>query len=254
MKLSIREVIKKYNLEPNKKLGQNFLFDPSITDQIVSLCGDLSHSNVLEVGPGPGLLTRSIISSKPHSFIAIEADERCVLALAELEGVKVIHGDALRFVENDIEGKVTVIANLPYNIGTELIFKWLENLSKFEFFVLMLQKEVVERICAEPNTKKYGKLSVMLQSVCEVETLFDIDPEFFYPPPKVISTVVRIIPKKDTQVNLRKLSKLCTLAFNQRRKMIKTTLSSLKLPESVDQSQRAENLTVAEFLAIMAIN
>lgn len=252
MKLpSIREVIQKYDLKPDKKLGQNFLFDPTITDQIVSLCGDLTDKNILEIGPGPGLLTRSIIASHPKSFTAIEADERCVLALKELTDVHVIKGDALRFAENDLEGKLIVIANLPYNIGTELLFKWLENLPKFEFFVLMLQKEVVERICAQPNTKKYGKLSVMLQSVCEVETLFDIDPEFFYPPPKVVSTVVRITPKHDAHVDLRKLSRLCSMAFNQRRKMIKTTLAAITIPDTIDQSQRAENLSVGDFLEIL---
>ncbi|MDF3047141.1 MAG: rsmA [Candidatus Midichloriaceae bacterium] len=255
------ELIRIYNLETNKKLGQNFLLDDSITDQILNHLPNLSDKTILEVGPGPGGLTRSILFKEPKKLYAVEYDHNCIPILQliekETDGVlKVIQADALTFDEATIEGKISIIANLPYNIGSSLVLKWLANIDKFEFIAVMLQKEVAERICAEPSTKSYGRLSIAAQSVADVDIMLEVDPHHFYPPPKVTSTVVRLIPKKDRiPLDSKILEKVTAAAFGLKRKKIKTSMKSIISAEdlallNIDSNKRAEDLAVAEYIKI----
>ncbi len=259
---SIKDTVKIYGIKPDKKLGQNFLFDLGITDQIVISAGDLTGKTVLEIGPGPGALTRSILASNAHKVFAVEMDERCISGLKELERLsdsrlEVLKNDALQIKESDLTtDKIYVIANLPYNIGTALIFKWLDNLNLFSGFTLMLQKEVVERICAKPSNHDYGKLSILIQIKATTEKVFDVDPEFFFPPPKVTSSIIRIIPREKAihEFNEDRLEKILKAAFSHRRKMIRTTLNSVfpnieetLLQLNINPTSRAEDLSPIEY-------
>jgi len=255
------ELIRIYNLETNKKLGQNFLLDDSITDQILNHLPNLSNKRILEVGPGPGGLTRSILFKEPEELYAVEYDHNCIpiLRLIEKEAggvLKVIQADALTFDETIIPGIISIIANLPYNIGSSLVLKWLANIDKFEFIAVMLQKEVAERICAAPSTKSYGRLSIAAQSVAGVDIMLEVYPHHFYPPPKVTSTVVRLIPKKDRiPVDSKILEKVTAAAFGLKRKKIKTSMKSIISAEdlellNIDANKRAEDLEVAEYIKI----
>ncbi len=256
-----KELIKLYNLETSKKLGQNFLLDDSITDKILSYLPSIKDKAILEVGPGPGGLTRSILFKEPKSLYAVEYDHRCIPILKLIENeamgiLKVIEADALHFDENTIEGKLSIIANLPYNIGTSLILKWIKNIDKFEFIAVMLQKEVAERLCASASSDHYGRLSIISQSMADVDILFDIAPHHFYPPPKVTSTVVRLIPKTVRKaINLKLLGTITASAFGLRRKKIKTSLSNIISASNLESlginiSMRAEDLTVDEYIKI----
>lgn len=262
---SIRELIKIHKLAPEKKLGQNFLMDQSITDHIVNYSCDLTGKTVLEIGPGPGLLTRSLLYSKAKKIFAIERDDRCIKALKHLEEIsegrlELIAEDALRFDENSLtKEKLIIIANLPYNIGTALLLKWLENINKFEHIIIMLQKEVVLRLIADEKDSHYGRLSILVQLLCDTEALFDIDPSNFYPAPKVISTVVRLTPltKQRYDCNIATLAKITAAAFGQRRKMLRSSLKSIfpnpdEILESIgiDSKKRAEHVSVKEFTLI----
>jgi 16S rRNA (adenine1518-N6/adenine1519-N6)-dimethyltransferase len=262
---TIQEVIKIYNLSPNKKLGQNFLLDTDITDKIVLSAGNLQGFNVLEIGPGAGTLTRSILASKAEKVYAVEMDIKCVAALESLialnrDRLQVIKGDALKINEEEIiQIPTKIIANLPYNIGTELILKWLSRPHLFTSITVMLQQEVVDRIVAKPSTPHYGRLSIICQYLCEVEKRFDVAPHHFYPPPKVISSVVNLKPlaKPLYDCDLNKLNYITQVLFNQRRKMIRATLKNYitdldatfkKL--NIDPCARPENLKIEEFCAL----
>lgn len=261
------ELIKKYGLDAKKSLGQNFILDKNVTDKIVRFAGDLSDFCVLEIGPGPGSLTRSILDAKAKKLIAVEKDERCLAALNELkdfygEQFEIIQGDALAIDELKIfpsEKKFKIIANLPYNIGTVLLFKWLKIATKISSMHLMLQKEVVDRIVAKPGDNHYGRLAVMVNFLCETKMVFKVNPSVFTPPPKVTSAIVEIIPREKplADVDFEKLSRVVTAAFNQRRKMIKSGLKSVfENPEEVlarvgiRPDLRPENLTIEEFCRI----
>lgn len=255
-------MIRVYNLETSKKLGQNFLLDDYITDQILNHLPNLTGKTILEVGPGPGGLTRSILFREPKALYAVEYDHRCIPILNLIENkaagvLKVIEADALRFDENSIDGKISIIANLPYNIGSSLVLKWLENIDKFEFIAVMLQKEVAERLCAPPSSDDYGRLSIIAQSMADVDILFDIEPHHFYPPPKVTSSVVRLIPKANRkEIDLKLLSKVTAAAFGLRRKKIKTSMSGVISPADlellgIDINKRAEDLEVNEYINIV---
>nr|MBP7190175.1 ribosomal RNA small subunit methyltransferase A [Rickettsiaceae bacterium] len=225
---SIASHAKAHGITPQKKLGQNFIFDSSLCDKIVSRTHSIRGREVLEIGPGPGGLTRSILSQNPSKLTVIEKDERCIALLLDLQkyypNLHVISGDALEIGVRDItDSRITIISNLPYNVGTELVFRWLDTPNLIDSMTLMLQKEVVDRICAKHSTKAYGKLSVMCQNLAEVSKEFDVSPKAFYPPPKVHSSIVTIIPKKpllDSELitNLRAISHK---AFMMRRKMVK---------------------------------
>lgn len=262
---STSDLVKKYQLDAKKSLGQNFIFDKNFTDKIVKSVGNLSEFEVLEIGPGPGSLTRSILDANPKKLIAIEKDHRCLLALEELqkfygEKLEVVNDDALKIDEKKLfKNKFKIIANLPYNIGTVLIFKWLKIAPQIDSMHLMLQKEVVERIVAKVGDCNYGRLAVMLNFLCETKMLFTVNRNVFSPPPKVTSAIIEIIPRTKPlfDVEFEKLEKVVAAAFNQRRKMIRSSLKSLfpnieeVLKElKINSELRAENLTIEEFCRI----
>lgn len=262
---STSELIKKYGLDAKKSLGQNFILDKNFTDKIARSCGDLTNCEVLEIGPGPGSLTRSILDAGAKKLIVIEKDERCLEALAELKNfygprLEIISADALEIDEEKLfSKKFKIIANLPYNIGTVLIFKWLKIPHKITSMHLMLQKEVVDRIIAKPNDNHYGRLAVMINFLCQTKKVFEVSRTVFTPPPKVTSAIVEITPRPQPPHNIdfKKLERLVAVAFNQRRKMIKSALKSINkdaekiLRElNINPELRAENLTIEEFCRI----
>ncbi len=272
--LSTSQLIKEFGLDAKKSLGQNFILDKNVTDKIAKSAGDLSEFEVLEIGPGPGGLTRSILDAGAKKLTVIEKDERCLKALAVLkefysDRLEIINGDALEIDERKLfahAGKIKIIANLPYNIGTVLLIKWLKVSDKIASMTLMLQKEVVERIVAKPSTEHYGRLAVMVNHLCESKMLFSVSRTVFVPPPKVTSAIVQVVPFENTPLNVEfeKLEKLVAAAFGQRRKMIKvalknfsfanlTVLEALKTVE-IKEELRAENLTVAQFCELSKIS
>lgn len=298
----LRDLMQRHGLHPDKRLGQHFLLDGNVTEKIVRLCGNLAGLHVVEVGPGPGGLTASILGANPASVTAIEKDPRCISLLTERFGqdprLRLIEGDALKIsLPEQTRAPRAIIANLPYNVGTEMLIRWLTEtgmrrqasgtgavlkgsarhetlppeqgearerggsealggVPPYRFMTLMFQKEVVDRLAAKPGTKDYGRLSVITQWLCEVEPLFDLPPSAFIPPPKVTSTVVRLVPRAQPEpCNLRVLEKLTASAFGQRRKMLRASLKSLggeSLLEKagIEPTLRAENLTVGEFIRI----
>ena len=184
---SIAAHAKLHDITPQKRLGQNFIFDSTLCDKIVrSVPHSIEGRHVLEVGPGPAGLTRSILAAKPSKLTVIEKDDRCIALLEDIKKIylnlEITCGDALKITLPSLSAsKVTIISNLPYNIGTELVFRWLEHSEMVDSMTLMLQKEVVERICAKHNSKAYGKLSVMCQIMADVRKEFDVSPAAFYP-------------------------------------------------------------------------
>lgn len=265
----LRDVIGQYNLQAKKSLGQNFLTDLNLTCKIARSAGDLKQSIIYEVGPGPGALTRGLLMCGASRVVAVEMDPRCVQALKDVglayEGKLSIHaGDALNVDENkligDEQGKdIHIVANLPYNVGTALLVKWM-TLDKwtpwFKSLTLMFQKEVGMRIIAKPRTKAYGRLSVLCQYRADVNLLFDIPARAFSPPPKVTSSIVQIIPRaEDAGVPSQKtLEKVVSAAFNQRRKMLRVSLKAMgvdplsKLEAAgIKETARAEELSVDDF-------
>ena len=268
--LSTSELIKKYQLDAKKSLGQNFILDKNFTDKIAKSAGDLSNFEVLEIGAGPGGLTRSILDAGVKKLIVIEKDQRCILALRELQEfygsrLEIIEGDALEIDETKIfaeNSQFKIIANLPYNIGTVLIFKWLKILPKIASMNLMLQKEVVQRICAKIGDKNYGRLAIMLNLLCDTKMLFEVNKMVFSPPPKITSAIVQIIPNAEKiekyfeKNNLKKFEKVVQQAFNQRRKMLKSSLKGAFINQDLAEiftkcdiagTKRAEELTIEEF-------
>ena len=263
--------LKEQGFFTKKNLGQNFIFDLNITDKIVRSSGHCDGRLIFEVGPGGGSLTRSILKAEPAKVFALEKDFRCIEILSELEDIsqgklEVINQDALNFdykkeiVNHSLPAKV--IANLPYNISTELLFKWLDFAASFESLTLMFQKEVAERICAQAGDKQYGRVSVIASLLCERRILFEVSPTVFYPPPKVYSAVVHLESKKDIAgYNLKKIRKVTKAAFGQRRKSIKNSLKEI-LNDSIEQkllniginpSERPENLSPQDFVKISEI-
>ena len=226
--ISARELFDKYCARASKKLGQNFLFDENINRKIISVAGDLSEKIVLEVGPGPGGLTLEILKCNPKKLYVVEYDAHWAKIWNELatefEGkLQVIQMDALNLNLREISPQI-IISNLPYNISTQLLQRWLVNFDVCDQYVLMFQKEVAERICAKPNTKAYGRLSVLCQLKSDVKKIFDLEPGSFFPPPKVKSSVVKFIPFREGQLlsekQYAKLEKFLSAAFAQRRKVI----------------------------------
>ncbi|ANK82656.1 MAG: 16S rRNA (adenine(1518)-N(6)/adenine(1519)-N(6))-dimethyltransferase [Rhizobiales bacterium NRL2] len=261
----LREVIRRHGLDARKGLGQHFLLDLNITDKIARAAGVLTGRDVLEVGPGPGGLTRALLETDAARVVAVEKDERCIAALAQLAAVypgrlEVIRADALETEAAElVRPGAAIIANLPYNVGTPLLFRWLARPDHFGSMTLMFQREVAERIAARPGTKHYGRLAVMANWRWSTRVLFDLPPRAFTPPPKVTSAVVGLTPRTEAlaPADAGTLSRVVAAAFNQRRKMLRQSLKGLRpdaeawLGEAgIDPRRRAETLTVEEFCAL----
>lgn len=259
----LRDIIERHHIGARKSFGQHFLFDLNLTRRIVAATGDLSDINVIEVGAGPGGLTRALLESNAASLVAVERDERCVGALHELADavpgrLKVVEADALTANLAELSpAPRRVVANLPYNIGTQLLMNWLEQPAAFIGFTLMFQREVAQRITAEPGTKAYGRLSVICQWLTEARLLFDVAPTAFVPQPSVTSSVValevRAVPLAPARQ--KDLEFITRLAFGQRRKMLRRSLQSVGGAEFLEQAgiaetARAEDLTVHQFCAL----
>jgi len=264
----LRDVINAYGLRAEKSLGQNFLLDLNLTGRIARCPGDLTGELVLEIGPGPGGLTRAILAAGAKKLVAIEKDTRCLAPLQDIsdafdQRLHVISGDALSVREEDIlDGPAHIIANLPYNVATPLLIKWLKSRHLFKSMTLMFQKEVGDRITAVPRTKAYGRLSIISQWLCKVSPQFDISPKAFTPPPKVVSTVIKLVPRDEPAypADLAILEKVVATAFGQRRKMLRASLKSLGGPTEdyliaagIKPTQRAEELSVEEFCRLAEI-
>lgn len=262
----LRDVIQRHGLDARKALGQNFLLDLNLTQKIARSAGPLENATVIEVGPGPGGLTRAILSLGAKKLIAIERDSRCLPALAEIADhypgrLEVIEGDALKvdFEALVAEGPVKIIANLPYNVGTQLLINWLLPKSWppfWESLTLMFQKEVGLRIVAHEDDDHYGRLGVLAGWRTEARMVFDVPPQAFTPPPKVTSSVVHLVPRPEPlPCEVRKLEVVTQAAFGQRRKMLRQSLKSLGgetllAKAGIDPVRRAETLSVAEFVAL----
>ena len=262
---SLREVIARYRIDARKGLGQHFLLDANLTRRIARAAGDLSHGTTIEVGPGPGGLTRALLELGARRVIAIERDERCVAALRELgaaypDRLEIVTGDALEIDAAALgEAPRRIVANLPYNISTQLLVNWLAQVSAFENFTLMFQREVAERLTAKIRSKDYGRLTVLTQWLCEVALLFNISKEAFVPPPKVVSTVVRLTPRPKPLAEAERpaLEAVTAAAFGQRRKMLRASLRRLGVDilallaaTGIDPTSRAEEIDVAGFCAL----
>ncbi|WP_028746119.1 16S rRNA (adenine(1518)-N(6)/adenine(1519)-N(6))-dimethyltransferase RsmA [Rhizobium mesoamericanum] len=262
----LRDVIQRHGLDAKKALGQNFLLDLNLTQKVARTAGSLEGVTVFEVGPGPGGLTRAILALGARKVIAVERDSRCLPALSEIaehypERLEVLEGDALKtdFEALAIEGPVKIIANLPYNVGTQLLVNWI--LPKqwppfWESLTLMFQKEVGERVVATEDSDHYGRLGVLCGWRTNARMAFDIPPQAFTPPPKVTSTVVHLTPNENPlPCSVADLEKVTHAAFGQRRKMLRQSLKALGgeallNKADIDPQRRAETLSVAEFVRL----
>lgn len=254
--LPLHAVIDQHGLRPKKSLGQHFLLDTNLLAKIVRAAGDISTAEVIEIGPGPGGLTRAILAANPKHLSAIEKDARCLEALAPL---KTLYGEKFSLLEADAlavditaigRAPRVVIANLPYNVGTALIVDWLQHAAKnpaaLQSFTVMLQKEVALRMVARVGDAAYGRISVLMQQLCDASIMFDVPAGAFSPPPKVTSAILhaRLLPAPREAVNLRALEKVVAAAFGNRRKMLRQSLKSL----GVDAQALCANAAVAETL------
>lgn len=266
----LREVIERHGLQAKKALGQNFLLDLNLTGKIARVAGDLSDSTVIEVGPGPGGLTRALLAAGAGRVVAIERDERCLAALAEVSNhypgrLEVISGDALKTDFAALaktasqDGPVRIAANLPYNIGTELLIRWLTVADWPPFYqsmTLMFQREVAERIVAGAGSDAYGRLGVLAGWRTEARIAFEVPPQAFTPPPKVTSSVVHLVPRASPlSTDVKKLGRVTEAAFGQRRKMLRQSVKSLGgeallTRAGIDPTRRAETLSVEEFVRL----
>jgi 16S rRNA (adenine1518-N6/adenine1519-N6)-dimethyltransferase len=264
----LRDVIAKHELAAKKSLGQNFLLDLNLTAKIARLAGDLSGADVLEIGPGPGGLTRGLLAEGARRVLAIEKDPRCMPALAEIaeaypDRLQLINGDALTV--NPLEHltpPIKIAANLPYNVGTELLVRWLtppEWPPFWESLTLMFQREVAQRIVATPGSKAYGRLALLAQWRTDPKIVMDLPPEAFSPPPKVNSAVVHLtaLPAPRFPANPATLNKVVAAAFNQRRKMLRSALKSVSpdiedhlVAAGIKPTERAEQVDLEAFCAL----
>jgi 16S rRNA (adenine1518-N6/adenine1519-N6)-dimethyltransferase len=261
----LREVIARHRIAARQRLGQNFLLDLNLTRRIARAAGPLTEANIIEVGAGPGGLTRALLAEGAQHVVAIERDPRCLAALGELatvypERLELVAGDAL---DLDLVALVPaprkIVANLPYNIATALVLGWLGQIAAFESLTLMFQREVALRLVAMPRTKSYGRLSVLIQWLAAPRILFDVPARAFVPPPKVTSSVVAILPRSEPLAPAAKsmLERVTAAAFGQRRKMLRSSLGTLGPPVEalltharVAPTARAEELTIDQFCAL----
>jgi 16S rRNA (adenine1518-N6/adenine1519-N6)-dimethyltransferase len=285
----LREVIRRHHLSAKKSLGQNFLLDLNLTARIARAAGPLSDVTIVEIGPGPGGLTRALLAEGARRVIAIERDTRAVAALGEIAEhypgrLRVVaadaveldvreyldHGAPVQIASNEqrsgtvaeaAQATARVVANLPYNIATKLLISWLKTEPWppwYDQLVLMFQREVAERIVAKPGNKSYGRLAVITQWRCEPKILFDVAASAFVPPPKVTSCLIRIVPRRaPLPCDGRILERVTEAAFGQRRKMLRQSLKSLKVDPlwlleraGLDPTARAEDISVAGFVAL----
>jgi 16S rRNA (adenine1518-N6/adenine1519-N6)-dimethyltransferase len=265
----LRDVIAQYGLRALKAYGQHYLLDLNLTRRIARAGGDLSAGTTIEVGPGPGGLTRALLAEGAARLVAIERDRRCLGALEDLaaaypERLAIVSGDALAIdVRRLGDAPRRIVANLPYNVATPLLVGWLAGLAEtpgcLDRLILMFQKEVAERLAAPAGNRTYGRLSVVAQWLCRVEPLFDVPARAFTPPPNVVSTVVRFEPRAAPThpARLADLERVTAAAFGQRRKMLRQSLKSLGgdprdllSAAGIDETARAEALAVADFCAL----
>jgi 16S rRNA (adenine1518-N6/adenine1519-N6)-dimethyltransferase len=258
----LRAVIRQWDLGADKRLGQHFLLDLNLTAKIVRGAGDLAGTSVIEIGPGPGGLTRALVNSAAEKIFAIERDPRCVAALQSVveasDGkLDLTHGDALKIdLVALCPAPRAIIANLPYNVGTPMLIGWLKQASAFVNMTLMFQREVALRLVAEPRTSDYGRLSVMTQWLTDATLVFDLPAAAFTPPPKVISSIVRLVPRamEPGEPSFAAMEKVVAACFAQRRKMLRAGLRSfvrdplpLLAAAGIDPTARAEELGVDAF-------
>jgi 16S rRNA (adenine1518-N6/adenine1519-N6)-dimethyltransferase len=266
--LPLREVIRHYKLRAKKSLGQNFLLDLNLIDRIARAAGPLGEVTVIEVGPGPGGLTRALLKHGARKIVAIERDRRCVEALYDLVNyasgrLTVIEGDALDLDPRSYfnGGPARIVANLPYNIATALLVRWLSIepwAPWYDSALLMFQREVAQRIVAKPGDDHYGRLGVLTSWRTVAEILFDVNRSAFVPAPKVTSSVVRIVPRSaPSPCSLKMLERVTAAAFGQRRKMLRASLKTLGIDPlpilkqiGIEPTQRAEEIPVEGFVAI----
>ena len=267
----LKDVISRHQLRAKKSLGQNFLLDLNLTSKIARYAGNLDQFDILEIGPGPGGLTRSLLHEGARKVVAIEKDNRCIEALEEIQAtfpgrLKLLQGDALSTNASEhLADPVRIIANLPYNIGTELLVRWLTSKtwpSFWQSMTLMFQKEVANRIVASPGSKAYGRLSVISQWRCDTKIAFNVPASAFTPPPKVESTLVHFEALKEPKfpAEVEVLEFVVSKAFNQRRKMLRGALKGYfqnveegLLSIGVLPTKRAEDITVQEYCAMSQI-
>jgi 16S rRNA (adenine1518-N6/adenine1519-N6)-dimethyltransferase len=265
----LREVIARHGLTARRTLGQHFLLDLNLTDRIARAAGPLDHGTTIEIGPGPGGLTRALLAQGSPRVIAVEKDRRCLDALSELAAaypgrLEVVEGDALELEVTALgDAPRRLVANLPYNVSTALLLTWLRRLAAepecLERLTLMFQKEVADRLLARPRSKEYGRLSVIPQWLCRVRRHFDVPARAFTPPPKVTSTLVGLDPRSAPlhPAPLDALEEVVAAAFGQRRKMLRQSLRPLGVEvgelltaAGVPETARAEELAVADFCAL----
>ena len=263
----LRDVIARHDLRAVRSLGQNFILDLNLTARIARAAGDLHDITVIEVGPGPGGLTRALLAAGAKRVIAIERDRRCLAALAEISAhfpdrLTLVEADALAIdLASLADGPTRIVANLPYNIATPLLIGWLKAEPwppYYESLTLMFQKEVAERIAAVPGSKAYGRLGVLTGWRAEATILFDIDPRAFTPAPKVVSSLVHLAPRPSPLAcDTARLERVTAAAFGQRRKMLRQSLRSLGVDTAellemsgIDGTSRAEEIDVAGFVTL----
>ena len=259
---TIKETLKKNNVKINKSLGQNFLFDLNLTDKIVKNSEPICPT-VIEIGPGPGGLTRSILKKKPNVLYTIDKDKQSEKMLTDIKKIYrdnliIITDDALHYPIWELgDSPRQVIANLPYNTGTKMLTSWLKHIQHFDLLTLMFQKEVADRIIAKPGSKNYGRLSILTNWLTKSKKLFDIPSEAFIPRPKITSSVIQLKPlhKPLYDVSFESIEKITQMAFSQRRKMIKTSLKKVNgqiiLKElNISPNLRPENLSIIDFCKI----
>ena len=267
----LREVIRKHGLTPKKSLGQNFLHDLKLTARIARAAEPLENITVVEIGPGPGGLTRALLTLGARRVIAVERDERALAALAEIAAhypgrLDIVSGDALKIDVREQLGpeRARIVANLPYNIGTALLINWLTAEPWppwYDSMVLMFQRDVAERIVARVGDKAYGRLAVLAGWRTEAKILFDVAPTAFVPPPSVTSSVVRLVPRAEPlDCDAIALQRVTEAAFGQRRKMLRQSLKSLGVDANallagagIEPTARAEEIDVAGFVTLARI-
>ncbi|MBM3512657.1 MAG: 16S rRNA (adenine(1518)-N(6)/adenine(1519)-N(6))-dimethyltransferase RsmA [Alphaproteobacteria bacterium] len=265
----LRDQLARHGIVADKRLGQHFLLDLNLTARIARAAGDVTRGTTIEIGPGPGGLTRALLDQNAH-VMAVERDHRLQPLLDEVAAhyaghLTLIWADALKTDLSAIGPKPRrIVANLPYNIATELIMRWLDQINAFESLTLMVQSEVADRFVAKPNSADYGRLSVRTQWLCEVERLFTVNPRSFVPPPKVESAVIRLIPRPSPPADAddETLQRVTAAAFGQRRKMLRQSLNRLAreagfadgsvlcTETGIEPTARAETLSVEQFCRI----